>query len=75
MLDGAHVAVDPRWQELRNLLLSMDEFEPPRVPALTPYEDEHSLIRRTADDTWMVAHNDPKAGWAEEQPEAIERPT
>jgi hypothetical protein len=73
-LDGSHVVVDPRWQEVGDLLRSMDEFEPVRVPAITPYEDEDPIFRRTADDSWMDVHYDPKAGWHEEQPEPVERP-
>jgi hypothetical protein len=43
---------------------------------MTPYEDEDPVIRRTADGGWMSVHGrDPKAGWHDEQPEPIERPS
>jgi hypothetical protein len=53
----------------------MDEFKPVRIPAMTPYENEDPVIRRTADDSWMDVHYDPKAGWHDEQPEPVARPS
>jgi hypothetical protein len=74
-LNGSHVAIDPRWHELEDLLRSIDEFEPARIPPMTPYTDEDPVIRRAADGAWMSVSSDPKAGWSDEQPEPVERPS
>jgi hypothetical protein len=57
------------------MLRSMDQYEPVRIPALVPYEDEDRHILRTADDHWMGVHYEPKAGWHDEQPEPVEPPS
>ena len=42
---------------------------------MTPYEDESPTVMRTANGDWMGVASQPSSGWAEEQPEQIERPS
>lgn len=74
-LDGRDVEVNPRLGEVERLVELVDEIRPARIPTLTPYADEEPVIWKTADGGWMPVRSEPAAGWAEDQPERVERPS